>query len=173
MIPKTKFRPYLKPYWDSKLKYLLLLTFLGFLFIYDQVLCFAHRCFVIQYLVSFLVLKSSLRGRKGWWFTLKVFLLSRVCLCSVSIPRSAMGWSVVYDCVFSWLYSLVSFYLFQAYDDMSGPSRSTVYSHSERPAILSNTNTLVIVFNTGKDPYGCCNHTGFKATFHFVKGTNY
>ena len=29
--------------------------------------------------------------------------------CFVSLPGSAVGWSVVYDCGFSWLYSLAFF----------------------------------------------------------------
>ena len=28
------------------------------------------------------------------------------CLCSVSLPHNAMGWSAVCDCGFSWSYSL-------------------------------------------------------------------
>ena len=39
--------------------------------------------------------------------TLIVFLLSLDYLCSVSLPRCAMGNSVIYDCVISRSYSIV------------------------------------------------------------------
>ena len=29
------------------------------------------------------------------------------CLCSVSLPHSAMGWSAVFDCAISWSYSIM------------------------------------------------------------------
>lgn len=61
----------------------------------------------------------------------------------------------------------------QVYDDLSGPTRATIYGHRKRPTILSNTNTLVLVFNVGEDKYDCCDHIGFKATYTFVSDDNW
>ena len=52
-------------------------------------LCLFGSCFVIVHSV----LPSYVIKRVGC-FTLIVF-----CLCSVSLPRGAVGWSVVCDCV--------------------------------------------------------------------------
>ena len=55
-------------------------------------------CFVIQYLESILVLKSSKEEIAGG-FILILFLLSCLCLCSVSdsLICDAMRWSMVCD----------------------------------------------------------------------------
>ena len=42
-------------------------------------------------------------------FTLIVFMLSYVCLCSVPLPRDAVGWSVTCACDISWPLPLVLF----------------------------------------------------------------
>ena len=58
---------------------------------------------VLQDFVSFLVLQSSRRGREIWFLYF--------CFCSefhvsvyrsLTLPRSAMGWSIEYDCGISW-----------------------------------------------------------------------
>lgn len=59
---------------------------------------------------------------------------------------------------------------FQVYDDLSGPNRASFYGHRKRPTIMSNGNTLVLVFNAGLDKFACCNHIGFRATYTFVSG---
>ncbi|KAL4235092.1 hypothetical protein ACF0H5_006730 [Mactra antiquata] len=56
----------------------------------------------------------------------------------------------------------------QVYDDLSGPNLGTIYGHRKRPTIMSNGNTLVLVFNVGSDKFACCNHIGFRATYTFV-----
>ena len=57
------------------------------------------RCFVMQYLVFFLVLRAGC-------FTLNVFRLSYGCTFSVTLPHGAVGWSAVCDCGISWSYLL-------------------------------------------------------------------
>ena len=54
--------------------------------------------------MSFLVLQSSRWERSC--FTLIVFLMPCGCLCSVTLPYGAVGWSAMYDCGISWSYSL-------------------------------------------------------------------
>ncbi|WAR13576.1 NETO2-like protein, partial [Mya arenaria] len=54
------------------------------------------------------------------------------------------------------------------YDDLSGKNIATIYGKRKRPTIMSNANTLVLVFNVGKDKCVYCNHIGFKATYTFV-----
>ena len=54
-------------------------------------------CFVVQYLVSFLVLHSSCL--ESWW-------MSFDCNYSVSLPHGALGWSVMCDCGISCSFSL-------------------------------------------------------------------
>ena len=48
------------------------------------------------------------------------FTLCYGCVCSESLPNAAVGWSVVCDCVISWLYILAysfsMFSLFKQYD---------------------------------------------------------
>ena len=39
------------------------------------------------------------------------------CLCSVSLPRGAMGWSAVCDCGISWSYSLFVYLLHPMFQD--------------------------------------------------------
>ncbi|KAH3768642.1 hypothetical protein DPMN_169862 [Dreissena polymorpha] len=56
----------------------------------------------------------------------------------------------------------------QVYDDLSGKNIATIFGKRKRPTILSNANTLVLVFNAGKDKCVYCNHIGFKATYTFV-----
>ena len=41
---------------------------------------------------------SNILLRKSWLLDFQCVLLSCVCLCSVSRPCGAMGWSLVYDC---------------------------------------------------------------------------
>ena len=72
------------------------------------VTCFGVHCFV-----SFLVLQSSVMGkrerareRESWLLLLFVFLVSYNCYCSVTLPRGAVGWSAVCDCDIYWPYSL-------------------------------------------------------------------
>ena len=55
-------------------------------------------CFVAQYLVSFLVLQLFCEEKRAGCLTLFVFLVSRGCYCTVSLPCSAMGWSAVFAC---------------------------------------------------------------------------
>ena len=52
-------------------------------------------CFVMHYLVSFLVLQLSWRGRKAGCFALVVFLVSCGCWCSVALSQGVVGWSAV------------------------------------------------------------------------------
>lgn len=61
--------------------------------------------------------------------------------------------------------------LLQVYDDLSGKNIATIFGKRKRPTIMSNANTLVLVFNAGKDKCVYCNHIGFKATYTFVSGT--
>ena len=49
----------------------------------------AGVCFVMHVFESFLVLQSSWQGRESWLLCF-VFLVSRDCLCSVSLPHSAV-----------------------------------------------------------------------------------
>ena len=78
------------------------------------VLCTSHclwgfcvgLCFGMHYVMPFLVLQSSLRGREGWLLTLIVFWMSCFCKCPVALPQGAVGWSAFCDCGISWSYSL-------------------------------------------------------------------
>ena len=66
-------------------------------------------CFVMQYLISFLALQLQcipLGEVRAGCFTLIVFLLLCGCLCSVSLPHGAVGWSAVCECGISWSYLL-------------------------------------------------------------------
>ena len=50
-------------------------------------------CFVLLYLVSFLVLQSSSRGKESWLIALIVV--------TVSVPLFFLGWSAACDCQIS------------------------------------------------------------------------
>ena len=54
--------------------------------------------FVVQYLLSFLVLQWKERTS---CFTF-VFLMASGCWCSVSLPDGAVSWSAVCGCGISW-----------------------------------------------------------------------
>ena len=69
-----------------------------------SVLC---SCFVMQYLVSILVLQSLAEEDRHGCLTLIVLLMSCACYCCVSLPYCAVGLSAVSDCVISWSYSLL------------------------------------------------------------------
>ena len=67
-------------------------------------------CFVLQYLVSFLVLQTSLdEEERAVCFTLIVFLISCDYWCSVSLPRGVTGLSEVCYCSISWSSCFVHF----------------------------------------------------------------
>ena len=55
-------------------------------------------CFVMHYLVSFLILQSFDEEGRPSCFALIVFLMSIDCNCSVAIPHGATGWSAVCEC---------------------------------------------------------------------------
>ena len=48
-------------------------------------------CFVMHYLVSYLVLQSSRWGREGWLLYFNCVLMSLDSWCSVSLPHDAVG----------------------------------------------------------------------------------
>ena len=54
--------------------------------------------FSIYYFESILVLQSSSRERESWLLSFVVSLMSCYCVCSVALPRGAVGWSLVCDC---------------------------------------------------------------------------
>ena len=55
--------------------------------------------------MPFLVLQSSRWGRESWLLYFNCISMSCDC-CSVSLPRGAVGWSVVCDSDICWSYSL-------------------------------------------------------------------
>ena len=57
-------------------------------------------CFALQYFVSFLVLQS-LCGRESWLFYF-CCVLNVMSLLLLTLPRGAMGWSVVCECGIPW-----------------------------------------------------------------------
>ncbi|KAK3579190.1 hypothetical protein CHS0354_022727 [Potamilus streckersoni] len=61
----------------------------------------------------------------------------------------------------------------QVYDDLSGNSRTSVLHRGERPILVSNTNTLVLVFNVGEGTYASSSNIGFKATYYLVAGSTW
>ena len=70
---------------------------------------FDALCFVMQYLVSFLVLQSSRwgRGKRADYFTIIALLMSCGCwFVSVFLPRAAIGLSSLCDFDISSSYSL-------------------------------------------------------------------
>ncbi|XP_067651842.1 suppressor of tumorigenicity 14 protein homolog [Haliotis asinina] len=54
------------------------------------------------------------------------------------------------------------------YDGLSTKSPSVVLDRKKRPALVSDSSTLVIVFDTGVNPKGCCKYAGFKAAYQFI-----
>ena len=74
---------------------LLIYCFMCFLIIVE--FCFG-LCFGVHCFMSFLVLQSSWRWSEMVCCALIVFHGSCYCGCSVALPRTAVGWSVVYDC---------------------------------------------------------------------------
>ena len=52
-------------------------------------------CFVVQYLVSFLVFQSHFWGRASWMLYFNCLLMSCDCWCIVSLPHDATSWSAV------------------------------------------------------------------------------
>ena len=64
-----------------------------------------HPYYVMQYLVSFLVLQSSHRKIEGWFMWLLYsncgFAVDEICLF---LACSAIGWSGVCNCGISWSY---------------------------------------------------------------------
>ncbi|XP_069113008.1 suppressor of tumorigenicity 14 protein homolog isoform X1 [Argopecten irradians] len=56
----------------------------------------------------------------------------------------------------------------QIYDGLHTSSPSMVFGKQQRPLLVSESNTVIIVFNTGKSTHRCCQHIGFKATYQFV-----
>ena len=63
-------------------------------------------CFIVQYLMLFLVLQSSRWGRE-LIVLLQLHLMPCDCQCSVALPHGAMGWSAVCDGGISWSYPLI------------------------------------------------------------------
>ena len=61
---------------------------------------------VLNFLSSFAVTMYLIGEVRAGCFTLIVFLLLCGCLCSVSLPHGAVGWSAVCECGISWSYLL-------------------------------------------------------------------
>ena len=57
-------------------------------------------CFVLQYIVSFLVLLSSCLGRESWLLYFCCVLMSSHCFYPLTLPDCALDWSVVCYCRF-------------------------------------------------------------------------
>ena len=51
---------------------------------------------------GFAIISLRKREREGCYY----FLMYFDCLFTVSLPQGAVGWSTVFDCGFSWSYSL-------------------------------------------------------------------
>ena len=66
-------------------------------------------CFVLQYVVSFLVLQPSHWGRESWLLYFCCVLKDMPLLSFFGSSWRCQGWSVVCDCVISWPYSLIFF----------------------------------------------------------------
>ena len=65
------------------------------------------NCFVMQELVSFLILRSlyiSAEEAGAGCFTLIICLLYRGCPCFLALPGGAVGGSNMCDCGISWSY---------------------------------------------------------------------
>ena len=56
--------------------------------------------------MSFLVLQPSRWGKESWLLYFDCLLMSFDCLCSLALPRVAVGWSAERDCGIIWSYSL-------------------------------------------------------------------
>ncbi|ESO86584.1 hypothetical protein LOTGIDRAFT_235372 [Lottia gigantea] len=56
----------------------------------------------------------------------------------------------------------------KVYDGLNIDSPSIVLNLNNRPVILSESNTIFIVFNTGTSKLPCCQYSGFKAAYQFV-----
>ncbi|KAJ8303372.1 hypothetical protein KUTeg_019768, partial [Tegillarca granosa] len=56
----------------------------------------------------------------------------------------------------------------QVWDGLSDETVAMTFDRSLRPVLVSESSTLLIVFNTGRSNEKCCNHIGFKATYEFV-----
>ena len=54
-------------------------------------------CFVMQYLVTFLVLQASPWGSESWSLCNAYVYAVVSCYCSVPFPCGALGWSVVWS----------------------------------------------------------------------------
>ncbi|XP_070178062.1 uncharacterized protein, partial [Littorina saxatilis] len=54
------------------------------------------------------------------------------------------------------------------YDGFGQAEPSMVLERFHRPVLVSKTNTLVLVFNTGSSRRPCCFHSGFKISYEFV-----
>lgn len=54
---------------------------------------------------------------------------------------------------------------------IDGQEITSIYGRKKRPTVMSNGNTLGIVFNVGQNKLVCCDHIGFKATYTFVSGS--
>ncbi|XP_041377146.1 uncharacterized protein LOC121389544 isoform X2 [Gigantopelta aegis] len=54
------------------------------------------------------------------------------------------------------------------YDGLSANSPSVVMERGKRLVMVSDSNTIVIVFDTGTKTDGCCDFAGFKASYQFV-----
>ena len=61
-------------------------------------------CFLMQYVLNVRYLAGE---ERAGCFTLIVSLMSCGCLCSLSLPHGAVGWSAVCACGISWPYSLI------------------------------------------------------------------
>ena len=68
--------------------------------------CVLGPCFVAQYYVSYLFLKSAHCGRESWLNCIYGFLMAFDCYCSLPLPHDVMCWYVVCNCVIYWPYSL-------------------------------------------------------------------
>jgi len=55
---------------------------------------------------------------------------------------------------------------------IDGREITSIYGRKKRPTIMSDGNTLGIVFNVGQNQLACCDHIGFKATYTFVSGNH-
>ncbi|XP_050399347.1 uncharacterized protein LOC126816668 isoform X1 [Patella vulgata] len=56
----------------------------------------------------------------------------------------------------------------KVYDGLTIHSPSMVLNLHHRPVMLSESNTIFIVFSTGLHTNGCCHYSGFKAAYQFV-----
>ncbi|KAL8593133.1 hypothetical protein ACOMHN_018059 [Nucella lapillus] len=59
------------------------------------------------------------------------------------------------------------------YDGFGEAAPSMVLERFKRPVLVSQSNTLVLVFSTGVSKRPCCFHSGFKAAFEFVSDASW